>query len=151
VAVRSSSAGPMSRSNLPADGTSATSSALSASSQQKPSLSSSRASSGVRMRSPMDGGPRPQSSTGSAQPTERFPVYGSTTTSDRRALPPDGSGNSDHQRSGNGSSRSTMAALTTASASTQVTFQDPIESESAVVSVCGLWSSRVNSVRFLTG
>jgi len=83
---------------------------------------------GGQLRSPVDGGPRPQQSAGrpgtvTSRPSERLPVYGSA-MSDRRSLPPDGSGTTEQR------TRPTMtAAATTAAAATQVTFQDPIESK----------------------
>jgi len=130
-AVARSQAGTMSRSNLPADGTCTTTSAQSASSQPKPSPSLPRVNVGGKLRSPVDGGSYPQVSAGTSttvmmRPSERLPVYGSA-MSDRRSLPPDGSG-SDQRSSGPTRPTTTMPAAATAAS--QVTFQDPLESKS---------------------
>jgi len=119
----------MARSNVPADGSSTTVCAKSASGQQKPSPLASRGGAGSsKPRSPVDGGPRPPQSAVPTRPTERLPVYGSA-MADRRSLPPDGSGQVE-QRGGSGASRPMMTAMNAASAAAaQVTFQDPIESE----------------------
>jgi len=131
-----SQARTMARSNLPADGTCATSSAQS--SQQKVSPTVPRGSVSSKLLSPVDGGSRPPQSAGgtgtvSTRPAERLPVYGSA-TSDRRSLPPDGSGSAE-QRSSSSTTRPTMSASAAATAAIQVTFQDPIESKS-------LWHSK---------
>lgn len=136
--VARSQAGTAARSNLPADGTMAVST-RSASSQQKPSPSAPRGGAGLTLRSPVDGGPRPQQTTGTVarQSAERLPVYGSS-VSDRRSFPPDGSGSAEQRSSGGGggSSRPVLSSTAAASASAQVTFQDPIESKSCVIQFC---------------
>ena len=125
-----SPAGSTSRSNIPADGSSTSVSAKSASGQQKPSPSAARGSIGSgKVRSPVDGGPRPQQPAVPTRPAERLPVYGSA-VGDRRSVPPDGSGQTE-ERGGTGTSRPMMSSSAAASAAAQVTFQDPIESEYA--------------------
>jgi len=121
-----SQAGTMARSNLQADGTCTTTE--SAPSQQKPSP---RGNVGSKLRSPVDGGLHAQRPDGpgtvSTRLTERLPVYGSA-TSDMRSVPPDGSGSVEQHSSGS-TPRLTMTATAAATAASQVTFQDPIESK----------------------
>ena len=132
--VARSQAGTTARSNLPADGTSTTSSAQLTPSQQKPSPSAPRVNIGSKVRSPVDGGPRPQQGmvAVTTRPSERLPAYGSA-MSERRSLPPDGSGTTDQRGSG-APTRPAMTAAAAATAATQVTFQDPIESKSVCFS-----------------
>jgi len=125
--VARSQAGTTPCSNLTADGTMLSA----ASSQHKPSP---RAGVGLKLRSPVDGGPCPQQTVTTRQSTtpERLPAYGSS-VSDRRSFPPDGSGTTERHSGGGGLSRPVVTTTSAASAATQVTFQDPIESKSCII------------------
>ena len=120
LAARSPS-GSTARSHLPD-----VSSVPSPSGLQKASPLTPRENAGAKLRASTDGGPYSQRLVGAVgpSPSERLPAYGGA-AAERAGFASEATGSSREQRSG---SRLTRPAMT-ATAATQVTFQDPIESE----------------------